>query len=76
MLTAVYDRLNPGRRMVVNVVTIDGLATAHETLRRLAGQVLLWNISIARGIDQMERVRFEASTPSFLLAVTKPDEIA
>lgn len=76
VLTAVYDRLNPGGRMVVNVVTIDGLATAHETLRRLAGQVLLWNISIARGIDQMERVRFEASTPSFLLAVTKPDEIS
>lgn len=76
VLTAVYERLSPGGRMVVNVVTIDGLATAHETLRRLAGNVLLWNISIARGIDQMDRVRFEASTPSFLLAVTKPDDLA
>lgn len=75
VLTAVYDRLTPGGRMVVNVVTIDGLATSYDTLRRLAGNVNLWNISIARGIDQMERVRFEASTPSFLLAVTKPDEV-
>lgn len=75
VLTAVYERLTPGGRMVVNVVTIDGLATAHETLRRLAGDVLLWNISIARGIDQMDRVRFEAATPSFLLAVTKPDDL-
>ncbi len=74
VLTSVYDRLHPGGRMVVNVVTIDGLATAYETLRRLAGQVQIWNISISRGIDQMERVRFDAATPSFLLAVTKPDE--
>lgn len=76
VLSSVYDRLTPGGRMVVNVVTIDGLAVSYETLRRLAGNVNLWNISIARGIDQMERVRFEASTPSFLLAVTKPDDNA
>jgi precorrin-6Y C5,15-methyltransferase (decarboxylating) len=74
VLSAVYDRLSPGGRMVVNVVTIDGLATSYETLRRLAGNVHLWNISIARGIDQMDRVRFDAATPSFLLAITKPDE--
>ena len=74
VLSSVYDRLSPGGRMVVNVVTIDGLSTSYETLRRLAGNVHLWNISIARGIDQMERVRFDAATPSFLLAITKPDE--
>ncbi|MBI1324044.1 precorrin-6y C5,15-methyltransferase (decarboxylating) subunit CbiE [bacterium] len=74
VLTSVYDRLHAGGRMVVNVVTIDGLATACETLRRLAGQVQVWNISISRGIDQMERIRFDAATPSFLLAVTKPDD--
>lgn len=74
VLTSVYERLLPGGRMVVNVVTIDGLVTAYETLRRLAGQVQLWNISISRGIEQMERVRFDAGTPSFLLAVSKPDE--
>jgi precorrin-6Y C5,15-methyltransferase (decarboxylating) len=73
VLSSVYQRLHPGGRMVVNVVTIDGLATSYETLRRLAGQVQLWNISIAKGIDQMERVRFDAATPSFLLAVMKPD---
>lgn len=74
VLSSVYERLSPGGRMVVNVVTVDGLATSYETLRRLAGNVNLWSISIARGIDQMERVRFDAATPSFLLAVTKPDE--
>ena len=31
----------------------------------------VWNVSIARGIEQMDRLRFEAINPTFLLAVTK-----
>jgi precorrin-6B C5,15-methyltransferase / cobalt-precorrin-6B C5,C15-methyltransferase len=60
--------------MVVNVATIDGLATAYETLKKLAGQVHVWNVAIARGIEQMDRVRFEAINPTFVLAVTKNPE--
>jgi precorrin-6B C5,15-methyltransferase / cobalt-precorrin-6B C5,C15-methyltransferase len=33
--------------------------------------VSVWNVSIARGIEQMDRLRFEAVAPTFLLAVTK-----
>jgi precorrin-6Y C5,15-methyltransferase (decarboxylating) len=58
----------------VNVASIDGLAEAHETLKRLAGRVQVWNVAIARGIEQMDRVRFEAINPTFLLAVTKTPE--
>ncbi len=71
VLTAAYARLGPGGRMAVNVVTIDGLAAAQRTLKALAGEVHIWNVSIARGIEQMDRVRFEAVNPTFLLAVTK-----
>ena len=71
VLNAVYDRLSEGGRLVVNVATIDGLARAHETLKKLAGNVQVWNIAIARGIEQMDRVRFEATNPTFLLAVRK-----
>ncbi len=74
VLSAAYARLAPGGRLVVNVATIDGLATAHETLKRVAGRVHVWNISIARGIEQMDRVRFEAINPTFLLAVSKQPE--
>jgi precorrin-6Y C5,15-methyltransferase (decarboxylating) len=74
VLSAAYARLASGGRMVVNVATIDGLATAHETLKKLAGQVQVWNILITRGIEQMDRVRFEAVHPSYLLAVTKTTE--
>ncbi len=72
VLTAAFHRLGPGGRLAVNVVTIDGLATAHRTLKNLAGEVQIWNVAIARGIEQMDRVRFEAVNPTFLLAVTKP----
>jgi len=71
VLNAAYAKLAAGGRLVVNVATIDGLATAYETLKKLAGEVRVWNIAIARGIEQMDRVRFEAINPTFLLSVTK-----
>ena len=74
VLSACYARLAPGGRLAVNVATVDGLASAHETLKRLAGEVRVWNVAIARGIEQMDRVRFEAINPTFLLAVTKNPE--
>ena len=75
VLTAAFARLGPGGRLAVNVATIDGLATAHRTLKTLAGEVQIWNVAIARGIEQMDRVRFEAVNPTFLLAVTKTPEV-
>ena len=74
VLSTAYARLVPGGRMAVNVATVGGLATAHETLKKLAGAVQLWNVSIARGIEQMDQVRFEAINPTYLLAVTKTAE--
>ena len=60
-----------GGTLAVNVATIEGLATAYQTLKDLAGSVNVWNVSIARGIEQMDRLRFEAIAPTFLLAVTR-----
>ena len=74
VLKAAYDRLQPGGRLALNVATIDSLAAAHKTLKELAGEVLIWNIAISRGIEQMDRVRFQAVNPTFLLAVSKRAE--
>jgi precorrin-6Y C5,15-methyltransferase (decarboxylating) len=74
VVTAAFARLVPGGRIAVNVATVDGLATAYQTLKGLAGEVRLWNISVARGIEQMDRVRFEAMNPTFLLAASKEAE--
>ena len=75
VLNAAFARLGPGGRLAVNVATIDGLATAHRTLKALAGEVRIWNVAIARGIEQMDRVRFEAVNPTFLLSVTKATDV-
>jgi len=74
VLSVAYDRLASGGRLAVNVATVDGLATALETLKKLAGTVQVWNVAVSRGIEQMDRVRFEAINPTFLLAVTKTAE--
>ncbi|HEY2155237.1 MAG TPA: precorrin-6Y C5,15-methyltransferase (decarboxylating) subunit CbiT, partial [Isosphaeraceae bacterium] len=74
VVKAAFGRLVPGGRIAVNVATVDGLATAYQTLKGLAGEVHLWNISVSRGIEQMERVRFEAVNPTFLLAAAKVSE--
>lgn len=57
------------------MAAVDSLAAAHQTLKSLAGEVFLWNITISRGIEQMDRVRFQAVNPTFLLAVSKRTEI-
>lgn len=65
-------RLKPGGRLVANVGSIENLSAVHEILHRTAGDVKLWMINVARGVYQLERVRFEALSPTFLLAVVKP----
>ena len=71
VLSTAFASLCQGGSMAVNVATIEGLATAYHTLKDLAGDVRVWNVSIARGIEQMDRLRFESIAPTFLLAVTK-----
>ncbi len=68
-----YDRLRPGGRLVANVGSIENLADVHATLHRRLPDVKVWMINVARGTYQLERVRFDALNPTFLLAVVKPD---
>jgi precorrin-6Y C5,15-methyltransferase (decarboxylating) len=67
-----YERLVPGGRLVANVGSIENLAEVHAVLQRHVPDVQVWMINVARGTFQLERVRFEALNPTFLLAVTRP----
>jgi precorrin-6Y C5,15-methyltransferase (decarboxylating) len=67
-----YERLAEGGRLVANVGSIENLSAVHALLHQRAGDVKLWLLSVARGTYQLERVRFEALNPTFLLAVVKP----
>jgi precorrin-6Y C5,15-methyltransferase (decarboxylating) len=71
LLEAAWGALRPGGRLVVNIATLESLAMAHHVLKTLAGHVGVLLISVARGTDQLETVRFEAVNPTFLLAVDK-----
>jgi precorrin-6Y C5,15-methyltransferase (decarboxylating) len=75
VLTAAYARLCQGGSMAVHVATIEGLSAAYQTLKVLSGRVSVWNVTISRGIEQMDRLRFEAINPTFLLAITKLDSV-
>lgn len=67
-----YARLRPGGRIVIDVVSIESLNEVQQLLRQLAGDVHVWMINIARGTQQLETVRFEAASPTFLLGTVKP----
>jgi len=66
-----YGRLRPGGRLVASVASVENLSTVHELLQGRCSDVKVWMMNIARGTDQLERLRFEALNPTFLFAVVK-----
>jgi precorrin-6Y C5,15-methyltransferase (decarboxylating) len=56
---------------VVNVATLETLSGTYATLKALTGSVQAMLVSIARGTEQLETLRFEAVNPTFLLWVSK-----
>ncbi len=72
MVDLAYQRLMRGGRLVANVGSIESLSSVEEVLRKHVPDVQVWMINIARGTYQLDRVRFDALNPTFVLAVTKP----
>ena len=66
-----YKQLKPGGRLVANVGSIELLAAVDEVLHRAGGDVQVHMVNIARGTYQLERIRFNALNPTFLLSVVK-----
>jgi precorrin-6Y C5,15-methyltransferase (decarboxylating) len=67
-----WGRLRVGGRLVTACNSIENLAAVHSLLRAHSGDASYWLVTIARGIEQMDRIRFESLNPSFLIAATKP----
>ena len=65
------DRLRSGGRLVANVGSIDNLTELRHTLSQRASRVQVWMVNISRGNDQLERLRFDALNPTFLIAAHK-----
>jgi len=67
-----WQRLKPGGRLVTACNSIENLAAMHALLRSRSADAGYWMVNIARGIEQLDRIRFEAINPIFLIAATKP----
>jgi len=67
-----WGRLKPGGRLVTACNSIENLAATHAILRSRSGDAAYWMVNIARGVEQLDRIRFESLNPTFLIAATKP----
>jgi precorrin-6Y C5,15-methyltransferase (decarboxylating) len=67
-----YTRLRPGGRLVATISSINNLAETHRALHAHCPDVKVWMLNFARGNYQLERIRFEALNPTFLISVVKP----
>jgi precorrin-6Y C5,15-methyltransferase (decarboxylating) len=71
LLEASFNALRPAGRLVVNVGTIEMLSAVYAALKSLASPVQVHLVSIARGVEQMDSLRFESVNPTFLLTVRR-----
>lgn len=72
LLEASFAVLRPGGRLVVNVGTLEMISATYEVLKRLAPPVDVLLMNLARGVEQLETLRFDAVNPTVLLKVRKP----
>jgi precorrin-6Y C5,15-methyltransferase (decarboxylating) len=72
LLDACYTALRSGGRLVTNVGTLEMIGASYQVLKRLAGQVEVLLMHVARGVEQLDSLRFEAVNPTVLLRALKP----
>ena len=72
LLEAAYGALRPGGRLVANVGTLEMISATYAVLKRLAPSVDVLLMNLARGVEQLESLRFEAVNPTVLLRARKP----
>jgi precorrin-6Y C5,15-methyltransferase (decarboxylating) len=71
LMEACFAALRPGGRLVTNVGTLEMLSSTYAALKRLAGHVDVLLMNLARGVEQLESLRFEAVNPTILLRVVR-----
>jgi len=71
MMEACFAALRPGGRLVTNVGTLEMISATYAVLKRLGGHVDVLLMNLARGVEQLESLRFEAINPTVLMRVEK-----
>lgn len=73
ILTDALARLKPGGRIVADMASIDNVSEVQTILRDATGDVKVWMFNVARGNYQLERIRFDAQNPIFVVSAVKQD---
>jgi precorrin-6Y C5,15-methyltransferase (decarboxylating) len=71
IVESAFAPLRPGGRIVANVSSLENVTAVFEILRELCGDANVCMINLARGVQQLERLRFESTNPSFLISAVK-----
>jgi precorrin-6Y C5,15-methyltransferase (decarboxylating) len=72
LLESAFAALRSGGRLVSNVGTLEMISATYAVLKRLSPTVDVLLMNLARGVEQLESLRFEAVNPTVLLRVRKP----
>ena len=72
IVTDALARLKPGGRIVADMASIDNVSEVQAFLRQATGDVKVWMFSVAKGNYQLERIRFDARNPIFVVSAIKP----
>ena len=73
IVTDALARLKPGGRIVADMASIDNVSEVQTILRDATGDVKVWMFNVARGNYQLERIRFDAQNPIFVVSAVKQD---
>jgi precorrin-6Y C5,15-methyltransferase (decarboxylating) len=71
VLESAWQSLRPGGQLVVHVASLENLSATYAVLRRLSRDLDALLLHLARGVEQLESLRFESLNPTFLLRVGK-----
>ena len=64
----------PGGRIAVNVASVEALVEANRLLKEMTRDVQVWDVHVSRGVEQLDRLRFHSTSPSYLLAAGRQQE--
>ncbi len=71
LIDLAYTRLKQGGRLVATMGSIDNLSNVQAILRDLCPHFNVWMMNFSRGTYQLERIRFEAINPTFVVSAVK-----
>lgn len=65
-------RLKTGGRIVINVSSLENVASVREVLRTAGWTSIVRMMQVAESVEQFESARLESRNPSFLISATAP----